>query len=248
MWTGPPAAPPLALDQTGHDADGGQIGGAPTADGEPEEDRTVPVALLLVAEAEPGGDQQVVDGAIGTGVTGGPCPHRAVDEPGVPLGQGGVGETEPARLGRPEAVDEDVRPGQQTVQVPVSLPGREVEDHAPLGPVPGEEGGGVAGRVPVRTLHLHDLGAGLGQQQGGHRSGDPLRAVDHPDPVQDAGRPGRASGPASVTGRWCSTHRVPLGSLRGAGSVVPDAVSRSHRGPVPGRPVPPGPRRTDVLP
>ena len=132
---------PLPLDQPGDDPDGGQVGGAPAADGESQVDRAVTMPLLLVTQAESGADQQIVDGSVGTGVAGRPGQHGTVDQPGVRLG-GHLAALSPACAGGGwgEVVDEHVGVGQQPVELRPALFGPEVEHHAPLAAVPREEG------------------------------------------------------------------------------------------------------------
>jgi len=145
-------------------ARGRQVGRTPAADGEAQEDRAVPVTQLFVAEAEPRGDQQVVDGSLGARVPGRPGPHGAVDESGVPLAQRGIREAEGLGSGGTEAMDQNVGSGQEPVELTTPLFGGEIEDDAALGPVPGEEGRDPAGGIAAGSFHLDHVSARIGQQ------------------------------------------------------------------------------------
>ena len=105
--------------------------------------------------------------------------------------------------------------------------GREVDDDAALGAVvelerwvhrqvAAQDPHELAGRVAGGRLHLHDVGAPVGEDAAGRRAGDPHAELDHADAFERSGhglllaRRALRSGP----------YTPPVGSLRVAGSLA----------------------------
>ena len=95
------------------------------------------MTALLVAQPEPGTDQKVVDGSVGTGVAGGPAQDGAGDQVRMAGDQFVIGQSQLGRRGRPETVDERIGTVQEVMELFASALVVEVEDHAALRSVPG---------------------------------------------------------------------------------------------------------------
>jgi len=129
----------LTLNEPGQDADGAEVDGAPAPEREPEEDRSLAMTLLLVAQAEPGADEQIVAGTVGARVAGRPTEDGAGDQLRVPGRQFVVAQASFPRRRGTERVDEDVGAVEEAMQTGLALFRLEIEHHAPFGAIPGEK-------------------------------------------------------------------------------------------------------------
>jgi hypothetical protein len=127
----------------------------------------------------------------------GEAAHSRDDEGRVSLGEPPCVEAEPAGALPRSVVEQQVAASGQQIQDVAAVRGPQVDDDAPLVAVDGGEVGAqaVGGRTPVRRspgtrlvaagrLDLDDVGAEVGQEHGGERSGEDAAAVDDADPVE----------------------------------------------------------------
>ena len=119
------------------------------------------------------------------------------------LGVGALGEA-----AGPTAAHADISNGEQVEQAVWRRLG--VDGQAPLVPVPHDEAGPRAARIPRRRFDLDHVCPEVGQQHGGQRSGNPGAEIDDSDVGQrpDRGRPPAASviaEPSASGGRLIET-------------------------------------------
>ncbi len=113
---------------------------------------------------------------------------RGVHQPWVDGDERLVLQVHRRRARRAERLDEHVGAARQVEQRLTTRGRRRVEGDATLAALPHH----VAGtrRCRVGPLHTHDVGAVVGEQHRGHRSGDAVGDVDHPDAVEDPSHDG----------------------------------------------------------
>ena len=102
-------------------------------------------------------------------------------------------EAPPLERAEPEVRDHDVGPRAQAPGDVLAFGGTEIERHRALvatGHLPPEVDAvlgdaGVASRVAVLlVLDVHDVGPEVGEEAAGHRTGDELGDLDHPQPLE----------------------------------------------------------------
>ena len=132
-------------------------------------------------------DEGVDGGPVALGQVAAVGGDGAQDQAGVAGSEGVPVEAEAGGDARGEAVDHDVGAVDERVQ---SFPVGgvvDVEGDAALAPVPDPRAAERPGGVSAGRLDLHDVGAVVGQQHGGHRSGDAGGQIDDPGPPQWSG-------------------------------------------------------------
>ena len=172
---------------------------------------------------------------------------RGVDQVGAERRQRLVVDPELARRLRAVVDHHHVEARQQAVDQRAPLRPGEIDDQAALAaverlevlPSVRDDRAGVAPRLPLRRLDLHDVRAEVGEVEPGGGARDDLRELEHADAVQRAVRAGRLAGvfvvrhgahpSPAASGSAC---RRASGSRRGryrGRTTLPDTASPSSR-------------------
>jgi hypothetical protein len=143
--------------------------------------RAMEEAALVPVHPHAGGHKRVDVRATSVAVAPSVAGDRAQDDARVGRGQGGMVET--------LALDHDVDAVGHSTDLVV------VGDDAALAPLPDRS---TPDRPVVTALDSDDVGAVVGQEHAGHRSGDTRRQLQHRDAVEDAGHELAASSMAAM--------------------------------------------------
>ena len=146
----------------------GEVGGTVPAGGR----------VVHVHAAGDGVDDALVGADVGVGAGGAETGHVGVDEAGIAGGEAVVVHAEAGGDAGTEAGDDDVGAGGEALGAGAAFLRFQVEDDAALAAVPHEGGVVLAAGVTSRRLHLHDVGAGVGENHGSQGAGEATGEVD----------------------------------------------------------------------